>query len=96
MTVVALLEIELHLPASQSLKQKRSVVKSLRDRTSRKFNVSVAEVDHLDKWQLAGLAFSMVSSDQSHVEAQIQNLLGTIEREIMGSAVIVRQDLSFL
>ena len=76
MTVVALLEIELHLPASQSLKQKRSVIKSLRDRTSQKFNVSVAAVDHLDKWQLAGLAFSMVSADQSHIEAQTPYLSG--------------------
>src|SRR2546430_8801079 len=57
---------ELHLPACQSLKDKRTIVKSLKDRMHNRFNVSVAETAHHDLWQRAELTAAVVSTDRRH------------------------------
>ena len=62
---------------SHSLKDKRQVVKSLKDRLRRKFNVSVAEIEYQDLWQRAAVAVATVSSDRAHAERVLQ----TVERE---------------
>ena len=62
---VALLSIELFLPMSQSLKDKRMVLRRVKDRL-KKFNVAVSEVDHQDLWQRGALAIVTVSTDQAH------------------------------
>ena len=51
--VVGLAEIELHIPESNSLKDKRQVLKSSLETTRQKFNISMAEVDDLDLWRRA-------------------------------------------
>ncbi len=96
MLITGVLEIELHIPAAQSLKQKRSVVKSLRDRLRSNFNISVAEIDHLDKWQRATLAIAMVSRDQQYLDSRFQAITGFIETEILASAYVVRSELMLL
>src|SRR3989454_12014558 len=63
--VVGLITWELHLAACQSLKEKRHVLKSLKDRLHNRFNVS-AETDHHDLWQRAELSVSVVSTDREH------------------------------
>ncbi|HVE78753.1 MAG TPA: DUF503 domain-containing protein [Gemmatimonadaceae bacterium] len=60
---------ELHLPGAHSLKDKRSVVKSLKDRLHNEFNVSVAETAHHDAWQRAELTACLVSVDRRHAES---------------------------
>ena len=62
---------------SHSLKDKRQVVKSLKDRLRHKFNVSVAEIDYQDLWQRALVAAVTVASDHEHGERVLQ----TVERE---------------
>ncbi len=96
MTQLGILQIELHIPAAQSLKQKRHVVKSLKDRLHSQFNLSVAEVGFMDKWQRAELAIVMVSSEKSYLESQFENIQRFIEQEIMGSAQITQRDLQFI
>src|SRR2546428_7673023 len=59
---------ELHLAACQSLKDKRQILKSLKDRLHRRFNVSAAETDHQDLWQRAELTAAVVSTDRRHAE----------------------------
>jgi uncharacterized protein YlxP (DUF503 family) len=66
--VVGVRTWELHLAGCQSLKDKRRVVKSLKDRLHQRFNVSAAEVDHQDVWQRAALACSVVTTDRRHAE----------------------------
>ena len=56
----------LHLPASQSLKDKRQVVRSLTDRLRRQFNVAVAEVEEQDAWQTVVLGLAVVSNEAGH------------------------------
>lgn len=76
---VALLSIELFLPMSQSLKDKRMVLRRVKDRL-RAGNVSVAEVAHHDLWQRAGLAVVTVATDDTGAEQSLSAALNEIER----------------
>ena len=91
--VVGLLTIELHVPGSQSLKDKRMVLRRVKDRL-KKFNVSVSEVDHQDLWQRASLAVVAVSTDQSHVDRELAAVADEIERVEPG--LITRTEVEFL
>ena len=70
--IVALLSVELYIPHSQSLKDKRMVLRSVKDRL-KKFNVAVAEVEHQDLWQRARLAIVSVNTDHAHLDATLSN-----------------------
>jgi len=67
-TRVATLELELHIPSSRSLKAKRSVLRPVIEGLRRRYEVAVAEVDHQDLWQRAGVAMAAIASSASHVE----------------------------
>ena len=76
---IALLSLELYLPLSQSLKDKRMVLRRLKDRLGA-FNVSVAEVAHQDLWQRAGLGVVTVASSDDMAEKTMTSVLNEIER----------------
>jgi uncharacterized protein YlxP (DUF503 family) len=76
---VAVLHIELHLPYAQSLKDKRMILRRVKDRLQ-KFNVAVAEVEHQDRWQRAGLGIVTVANDDEGAEASLSAALREIER----------------
>ncbi len=67
--VVAIVTWELHLNGCQSLKDKRRILKSLKDRLHQRFNVSVAETAHHDLWQRAELACGVVARDRRQAMA---------------------------
>lgn len=67
---ILLITLELHIPLAHSLKDKRSQIKSLKDRISHRFNVSIAEIDFLDDWQRAMLGICIISSDKSYLDKQ--------------------------
>jgi len=71
--VVGVIEWELEVYGCRSLKEKRRVVKSLKDRLRNRFNISVAETDHLDLWQRAAITACTVSSDAGHVDSILQS-----------------------
>jgi uncharacterized protein YlxP (DUF503 family) len=73
--------IELHIPASNSLKSKRAVLQSLMARARHEFNVAIAEVEHQDKWQTAGIAAVSVSTDGAYLHGLFEKLVAWIERE---------------
>ncbi len=91
--VVGLLSVELYLPAARSLKEKRMVLRGVKDRL-KKFNVSVAEVEHQDLWQRAGLGIVAISNDQRHVDAELSAVVDEIERVEPGA--ITRTEVEFL
>jgi hypothetical protein len=62
--IVGVLQVELTIPSAHSLKAKRQVLRSLKDRIRNNFNVSVAEVAENDQWQSAGLAVVVASNDK--------------------------------
>ena len=66
---VAICRLTLHINSSHSLKEKRRVVHSLRDRLSSKFGIAVAEVDTQDAWQLATLGLAAVSQSRTQVQS---------------------------
>jgi uncharacterized protein YlxP (DUF503 family) len=74
MPSIGVLTLELRLEDSHSLKEKRHVVQSLKDRLRSRFNVSVAEIDHQDTWQRATLAAVTVSSDHVHAEKVLRGV----------------------
>jgi len=77
--VVGLLRLELHVPEAQSLKEKRSVVKSLKEQMRGTFNVSVAEVEPNDKWQRATLGVAAVGGDRPFVTACLQQIVEWVQ-----------------
>ena len=91
--VVGLLSIELHIPHSQSLKDKRMVLRRVKDRLQ-KFNVAVAEVEHQDLWQRAGLGVVAISTTADHVERELAAAADEIERVEPG--LITRTEIEFL
>ena len=77
--VVGLCTVELQIPASNSLKDKRQVLHSLIAHIRNDFNVSVAEVDHLDSWQLATVAMAAVSNDEAGLHGLLEHIVHRIE-----------------
>ena len=76
--IVGLCRIELFIADSQSLKDKRQVLLSMKDRLQQKFNLSVAEVDGQDLWQKAVLAFACVANDGRYVNQVLDQALNLI------------------
>lgn len=77
--VVGICTVELWIPESQSLKDKRQVLHSVKDRLRGKFNLSIAEVDGQDLWQKAVLGMACVANDGSHVEQVLEQALNVIK-----------------
>jgi uncharacterized protein len=91
--VVALLSVELFLPGSRSLKDKRMVLRRLKDRLG-KFNVAVAEVAHHDLWQRAGLGVVTIATTDDHADRELGAAIAEIERVEPG--LVTRTELQFL
>lgn len=72
---VGVLTLELAVYEALSLKDKRRVIKSIKDRVRARFNVSVAEVDHLDSRQRATLAMAMVSNEARHLHGGLDRIV---------------------
>ncbi|MGI6684559.1 MAG: DUF503 domain-containing protein [Bacillota bacterium] len=70
---------DLHLYSTQSLKDKRRVLKSIIDRVKNKFNVSIAEVDQQDNWRHAVLGIAVVSNNTAHVNQVLNTVTKFIE-----------------
>ena len=72
---VGILQVEISVPDAMSLKDKRQVVKSLKDRIAHGHNVSIAEVGALDEHRRAILGVAMVSNDMRYVEGALSKLV---------------------
>ena len=93
MPIVGLLSLELHIPHSRSLKEKRVVVRSIKDRLS-KLSVGFAEVNYQDLLQRTAFAVVAVGAEQQLVEKSLDNVVKEIERK--GGSVIVRSEIEWL
>lgn len=67
---ILFIKLDLKITHARSLKDKRSQIKSLKDRISSRFNASVAEIDALDNWQQAVMGVCMISNDKSYLDKQ--------------------------
>lgn len=77
--VVGVCSIDLHLPGNDSLKGKRHVIRRIKERVKNQFNVSIAEVEDLDRLQRAGLGVAVISNDASHVHSTLSKVVNFIE-----------------
>jgi uncharacterized protein YlxP (DUF503 family) len=80
---VGVCRLRLRFAEASSLKDKRRVLKSIIDRVKGRFNVSIAEVDDQDLWQLASLGIAYISNDNRHAN----EVLSKVVDFIMGSRV---------
>jgi uncharacterized protein len=91
MPTVGVLTLELRLENSHSLKDKRQVVESLKNRLRNKFNVAVAEIGHQDLWQRSAVAAVTVSSDYTHAERVLRSVeeeaVSLLGGEVAGATV---------
>jgi uncharacterized protein len=79
--IAALVTLDLHVPAAQGLKAKRSVVKSLMAGLRRDLNVSVVELDHLDLWQRAELGVAIAAGSEAGARKVAQQVQKIVDRE---------------
>jgi uncharacterized protein YlxP (DUF503 family) len=91
--VVGLCTIELFIADSHSLKDKRQVLMSLKDRLRQKFNLSVAEVEAQDLWQRAVLAVACVANDGRHVNQVLDQALNVVRNHPASEIVQSRIEL---
>lgn len=78
---IGIVRLDLTIPDAMTLKDKRQAVKSLKDRLSHRFNVSVAEVDSLDRIRSATIGVAMVSNDQGHANAALDQLVNYVQND---------------
>jgi uncharacterized protein YlxP (DUF503 family) len=76
---IGFLTVEIYIPQAQSLKDKRHFIKSIKDKARVNFNVSVAEIGDLEKWQTATIGFVAIGNDNRYVDGMMQNILRLIE-----------------
>jgi len=84
---IGLLTLELHISEAQSLKDKRQVLRKLKDRLRGQFNVAVAELEGHDVWQRAVIGIVTLSNEEGHVEESLQHVLTEADR-ILGPVLI--------
>lgn len=91
--VVGLLRVELHVPMALSLKDKRSVVKSLKDQIRGRFNVAIAELDANEKWQRASLGVATLGDDRRYVDGCLQQVVEWVRGNRFVELIRVEQEL---
>lgn len=91
---IGLLTLEIHIPDARSLKDKRQVLRSLKDRLRNHFNVAIAELDHQDVWQRALVGIVTLSNDEQHLRESLDRVAAEAER-ILGRDLI-SQEMEFL
>ncbi len=90
---VGILTLEIHLPDAHSLKEKRFVVRKIKDRLRARFNVAVAELGHQELWQRAVVGVVSISSDQRSLESVLDAVQRESEKVLGGD--LVGTELSF-
>ncbi len=86
--------VDLLIPESGSLKEKRSVLKRIVQRTQNEFNVSIAEVGDNDLWRRARVGFSVVGNDKPYINAKMDHILRFIDR--LGLAEVLRSRIEIV
>jgi uncharacterized protein YlxP (DUF503 family) len=91
---IGLLTLEIHIADARSLKEKRQVLRSLKDRLRAHFNVAVSELDHHDVWQRSKIGIVTISNDGKHLEESMSAISAESER-VLGRDLISQDMLYF-
>ncbi len=92
--IVGALKVDIKIPGANSLKEKRHVLRSLKDNIRNKFNVAVSEVGFQDMWQRAAIGIAGVSSDRLFIEKEMARALQYIESR--GDIEVIDASLDFI
>jgi len=88
---VGICRIKLHISESRSLKDKRRIVKSIVSRLRNQYNISIAEVDDQDLWQLVTLGISCVSNHNQHIDEILSKVIGFITNNYPELEIVDKQ-----
>ncbi|MCH6575394.1 MAG: DUF503 domain-containing protein [Bacteroidetes bacterium] len=77
--IIGLLQLDIIIPESNNLKEKRSTIKSLKETIRRRFNVSIAETGKLDKWSRSEISITKVSNEAKFIRQEFQKIQNDIE-----------------
>jgi len=86
--VIGFLAMEIFLPYSQSLKDKRRVLNTLRDRVRGRFNAAFAELDFQDKWQRSRIGIVTLNSQKGLVDEVLQKICRDMEENLEGEIIL--------
>ena len=92
--IIGILNIELSIPESNSLKAKRQIIKSLKDKLRRSFNISISETDNHDIWQRCSIGISMVGAEKSFINSALDRILDFVDE--IPSVELIDSQLEFL
>jgi len=92
--ILAWAKISMRIPGMKSLKDKRRIIKSLKDNVFAKFKISISEVDENDIWQRATLGLAIVSSDRSYAQKSLDMILQLISQNT--SLEIIHRDFQII
>lgn len=85
--IIGFLSLEIYLPYSHSLKEKRKRLNSLKDRLKKKYNVAFAELDYLDKWQRTKIGMVTLNNKQGPIENLFNKIITDAEENIDGQII---------
>lgn len=85
--------IEIYIPTTSSLKEKRSVVKGLKDRIRNKFNVSISEIDRNDNHKISVIAVAAVSRDRKHIDKILSSIVNYMEKQKQFEVINYRTEI---
>ncbi len=91
--IIGLLTLEIYIPYSHSLKEKRKSLKKIKDRVKNKFNVAYAELDFLNKWQRTKIGMVTINTQKNMVEKIFHKIVLEIEENIEGE--ILKKEIYF-
>ncbi len=90
---VGICKVELHIPGTNSLKGKRRVLKSLKDRIRNRFNVAVSEIDNHDLYQRATLGIVSISNERRHLDSTLCKVMELIKKNIQSEVIDYETEL---
>ncbi len=76
--IVGVVRVSIHFPGAGSLKAKRKILLSLKDKIKNKFNVSVAELEDNDKWQIGVIGVAVISNEKAHANSVLSKVMDMI------------------
>ncbi len=91
--VIGFLSLEIYLPYSHSLKEKRKTIVSLKDRVKKKYNVAIAELDYHDKWQRSKIGMVTLNNRKTMIDTIFQKIIADAEENIEGE--IIKTEVHF-
>jgi uncharacterized protein YlxP (DUF503 family) len=91
--IIGLLTLEIYIPYSHSLKEKRKSLNKIKDRVKNKFNVAFAELDFLNKWQRSKIGLVTISTQKIMIEKIFHKIILEIEGNIEGE--ILKKEIYF-